>query len=115
MSAPPTFDVLPLGRTSLYESRRAAGIAGARSLRNVPWINVADDGVPVMHAWRVEMEDRYGRVVSVIDARNWTVHRGKRVCRLHGPSSVDRDGSHPWASNCRFQASAVAFSPRLNQ
>src|ERR1700679_1688973 len=92
MFAPPTFDVLPRGRTSLYESRRAAGIAGARSLRNVPWINVADDGVQVMHAWRVEMEDRDGQVVSVIDARNWTVHRGtaaKRQSVIDGLTEAD--------------------------
>jgi hypothetical protein len=42
---------LPKGKQSLFLSMRDAGISAAQSRRNVDWLNLANDGTPVLNAW----------------------------------------------------------------
>jgi hypothetical protein len=69
---------LPLGTDAMYIAMRNAGISSAVPLRNVSWINRADDGTVVFSAWRRQMEQRAGTLVAVIDAREWRSENGIR-------------------------------------
>ena len=84
---------LPRGEKPVYLALRDAGLRGAKPHRNIPWINIADDGVTILNTWRRQLEVRGEECVAVVDARHWSRRTGaqerKRQAVVEGLAAVD--------------------------
>lgn len=62
---------LPRPNRPIFQAMRDAGVSGARPLRNVPWIEVADDGVVVFKLIDRHIKPDNGNFIARIDPRRW--------------------------------------------
>ena len=58
------FDDLFIGKKSMFRALRDAGIKRTQPLRNVRWVNTADDGTPIINVWRSSLGRRGSAIYS---------------------------------------------------
>jgi hypothetical protein len=56
------FEHLFVGKKQMYRALQDAGKGNAKPLRNVPWVNFADDGGVIINVWRHSLRRR-GRLI----------------------------------------------------
>ena len=50
------FAHLFVGKKQMFRTLRDAGKKDAKPLRNVPWVNFANDGGAIINVWRHELQ-----------------------------------------------------------
>jgi hypothetical protein len=58
------FEHLFVGKKQMYRALRDAGKKDAKPLRNVPWVNFADDGGAIINVWRHSLKKRGSLIYS---------------------------------------------------
>ena len=58
------FEHLFVGKKQMYRALRDAGKRHAKPLRNVPWVNFADDGGAIVNVWRHSLRQRGSLIYS---------------------------------------------------
>jgi hypothetical protein len=58
------FEHLFVGKKPMFRALRDAGKKNARPLRNVPWVNFADDGSAIVNVWRHSLRKRGSLIFS---------------------------------------------------
>jgi hypothetical protein len=76
------FEHLFAGKKQMFRALRDAGKRHAKPLRNVPWVNFADDGGAIVNVWRHSLGQRGGLVYSDFARKDYRprnrIRRAKR-------------------------------------
>jgi hypothetical protein len=80
-----------VGKKAMFRALRDAGKRNAQPLRNVPWVNFADDGGAIVNVWRHSLRKRGNLIFSEFELKNYRPNnRSRRAKRAELMAVLDK-------------------------